>query len=780
MTKHRKPKTQPALLKTRKTEKWDDDTGGYTPVSATICAEEGYSGLSGGVKTSDSDFSDTEGGNLAKLSVMAGRVRQAALSLFLHGVKLTDKTVMFSYWTSFVPENPLSGKHNLISCILKETSNRGRMVALNALLVLLSSSKLFLAQAEKGENLPFTPFSVILGMTIGELHKCLNLALGERSIPVLVMVLKCLAALVQATPYHRLAPGLVTKVVRNVKPFVYHKDFTVQVTALVVLGCVLASEPLIPETKDAFIKHANREERTKKVVSDRSDDSFDFAEFSSDEDDVAKDEIPWLLERCLFNLGVSCGRVEVVENTIPTPVKLEYLQLISVTSRNHFEEFLAPHLRLVTRALDTSLCSKHADVQLHAGRAVEFMGQAMNRCLGNDIDKVLSVNRCLPFWQTLLNGSLTALLQNEQHHLLRAVGCDCLGSIGPDAFEGLPRDKQILCVTLLFSCSHDKESGVRGAAVRALGIFVLYPSLREDPGFVVDTAETIVRVLQDENFTSRVKCSWALGNLSDALVLNKSNQHLIEEFPESMILKLLKMTNNASHDSDKIKTNTVRALGNILQLIERDLLKETQFKEAVAEGINILVKICTSGSNMKVRWNCCYAIGNAMKNPFLFQMTDDWQEKVFNALSDLVMNFRNFKVRINAAVALACPKKREFYRQFYQPIWISLVRGLETSQNMEDFNEYKHRDNLIEQICLTLGHLITLLTKDDLLPLKDSIHSDHLSVQMRKVWERLLPERSTVLFDARTYVSSLTNSSDLNAEQKDILQFLADILRHQF
>jgi hypothetical protein len=57
---------------------------------------------------------------------------------------------MFSYWTSFVPENPLSGKHNLISCILKETSNRGRMVALNALLVLLSSSKLFLAQAEKG------------------------------------------------------------------------------------------------------------------------------------------------------------------------------------------------------------------------------------------------------------------------------------------------------------------------------------------------------------------------------------------------------------------------------------------------------------------------------------------------------------------------------------------------------------------------------------------------------------------------------------------------------
>lgn len=62
------------------------------------------------------------------------------------------------------------------------------------------------------------------------------------------------------------------------------------------------------------------------------------------------------------------------------------------------------------------------------------------------------------------------------------------------------------------------------------------------------------------------------------------------------------------------------------------------------------------------------------------------------------MNFRNFKVRINAAVALAVPNKREYYKQFYQPIFVSLVKGLETSQNMEDFNEYKHRDNLIEQV----------------------------------------------------------------------------------
>lgn len=40
-------------------------------------------------------------------------------------------------------------------------------------------------------------------------------------------------------------------------------------------------------------------------------------------------------------------------------------------------------------------------------------------------------------------------------------------------------DRQILTVTLLFACSRDGENSVKGAAVRALAICVLYPSLRE-------------------------------------------------------------------------------------------------------------------------------------------------------------------------------------------------------------------------------------------------------------------------------------------------------------
>lgn len=37
----------------------------------------------------------------------------------------------------------------------------------------------------------------------------------------------------------------------------------------------------------------------------------------------------------------------------------------------------------------------------------------------------------------------------------------------------------------------------------------------------MDTAEAIIRNLEDVNLTVRIKSSWSLGNLSDALVLYK-------------------------------------------------------------------------------------------------------------------------------------------------------------------------------------------------------------------------------------------------------------------
>lgn len=57
-----------------------------------------------------------------------------------------------------------------------------------------------------------------------ELHRSLALALaGENAVLALTQLLRVVAILVQNTPYHRLQPGLLTKIVRSVRPLTVHK-----------------------------------------------------------------------------------------------------------------------------------------------------------------------------------------------------------------------------------------------------------------------------------------------------------------------------------------------------------------------------------------------------------------------------------------------------------------------------------------------------------------------------------------------------------------------------
>lgn len=48
-------------------------------------------------------------------------------------------------------------------------------------------------------------------------------------------------------------------------------------------------------------------------------------------------------------------------------------------TRNYFDCLIIPYITLITRAIDNCLSNKYADLRLHAGRAVDFIGQAMNQ-----------------------------------------------------------------------------------------------------------------------------------------------------------------------------------------------------------------------------------------------------------------------------------------------------------------------------------------------------------------------------------------------------------------
>lgn len=69
---------------------------------------------------------------------------------------------------------------------------------------------------------------------------------------------------------------------------------------------------------------------------------------------------------------------QMTSTPVAAPVKLESLQVLSAMSRNYFDFLMAPHIHHITKALKISFCDKYIDMTLHSGRAVDFIGQAIN------------------------------------------------------------------------------------------------------------------------------------------------------------------------------------------------------------------------------------------------------------------------------------------------------------------------------------------------------------------------------------------------------------------
>lgn len=67
----------------------------------------------------------------------------------------------------------------------------------------------------------------------------------------------------------------------------------------------------------------------------------------------------------------------------------------------------------------------------------------------------------------------------------------------------------------------------------------------------------------------------------------------------------------------QVRSNAVRVLGNLLHFLRQSQLSHPTFQRPVEVAVRSLVKTVQSDSVMKVRWNACYALGNAFRNPAL-------------------------------------------------------------------------------------------------------------------------------------------------------------------
>uniref|UniRef100_A0A8B9MCP7 HEAT repeat-containing protein 6 n=1 Tax=Accipiter nisus TaxID=211598 RepID=A0A8B9MCP7_9AVES len=698
------------------------------------------------ISSSESEYSDAEGGIQSKMRSYQANVRQGALACFLSAIKSIEKRVLYGYWSAFVPDAPGIGSPQSVSLMtiaLKDPSPKTRACALQVLSAILEGSKQFLSVAEDANDhkRAFTPFSVTIASSIRELHRCLLLALvAESSSQTLTQIVKCLANLVSNVPYSRLKPGLLTRVWNQIKPYICHKDVNVRVSSLTLLGAIVSVQAPLPEVQlllqqpsssglnnsgSATPHRFNSSEQWRKALPSEGEPPDNPAGCTSSEP-------CWLLRLCVSIIVLpredsysdSDANFPSFSSVYePCPLRLESLQVLALLVKGYFPMAQSYFLELGEVACR---CMEEMDpsIQLHGAKLLEELGTGVLQQYKPDSavapDQRVPVSVVVTFWTMMLNGPLPGTLQNSPHATLQTSACDALSSILPEAFSSLQNDQQILCVTLLLGLNHSENPLVKAAAARALGVYILFSCLRQDVMFVADTANAILNSLHDKSPNVRAKAAWSLGNLTDTLIINMYVStpwpSFQEEFSDLLLLKMLRSATEASKDRDKVKSNAVRALGNVLHFLQPYHIANPRFREAIEESLQALISTVQSEATMKVRWNACYALGNVFKNPALPLGEAPWTTQAYSALSSVVKSCKNFKVRIKSAMALSIPSKRECYgstEQFCQ-IWSALVIALQKSEDTEDFLEFKYSASLRTQICQALLHLLSLARSTDL------------------------------------------------------------------
>ncbi|XP_066219990.1 HEAT repeat-containing protein 6 [Saccopteryx leptura] len=707
--------------------------------------------------SSDSDYSDAEGGMQNKMRSYQARVRQGALACFLYTIKSIEKKVLYGYWSAFVSDTPELGSPQSVSLMtltLKDPSPKTRACALQVLSAILEGSKQFLSVAEdtSDHRRAFTPFSVMIASSIRELHRCLLLALvAESDSQTLIQIIKCLANLVSNSPYNRLKLSLLTKVWNQIKPYILHKDVNVRVSSLTLLGAIVSTHAPLPEVQlllqqpcssglsnsNSETPHLNPPDWWKKAP------VGPFLEEASVGSPKGSSEPCWLIRLCISTvvlpredslLGVDAGCA--AGSYVPCPMRLEALQVLAHLARGYFlvaQAYLMELGEVICRCMGES----DPSVQLHGAKLLEELGTGLIQQYKPDStvapEQRVPVTVVVLFWTMMLNGPLPRALQNADDPILQASACDALSSILPEAFGSLPSDWQILCITVLLGLNDSKNRLVKATASRALGVYVVFPCLRQDVIFVADTANAILMSLQDKSLNVRAKAAWSLGNLTDTMIVNMESPEpsFQEEFSDLLLLKMLRSAIEASRDKDKVKSNAVRALGNLLHFLQPSHIEKPRFAEIIEESIQALISTVLIEAGMKVRWNACYAMGNVFKNPALPLGTAPWTSQAYNALTSVVTSCKNFKVRIRSATALSVPGKREHYGAAgqYAQIWDALVTALQKSEDTADFLEFKYCASLRTQICQALIHLLSLATASDLPCIKETLELNSDMVQ---------------------------------------------------
>ncbi|XP_050377176.1 uncharacterized protein LOC126794486 [Argentina anserina] len=728
--------------------------------------------------SSDSDYSDSDGSLKDTENIQKSKVRVAAI-VCLKDLCQADSKSFSSQWTLLLPTSdvlqPRKFEATLMTCLLFDPYLKARVASASTLEAMLDGpSSVFLQVAEFKESSKqgsFTALSSSLGHILMQLHTgILYLIQRETHSRLLASLFKILMLLISSTPYPRMPGELLPTVFRSIHEriqngFQFKSDHT---------GLLAASFSCITTALNTSPSSAQIREMLQREI---------FSGFAE-----AKKKSGFL--STLFQYS------EQVSNP---PICFEALQALRAVSHNYpsiifscWEQISTIVYRLLRAATPEVPVGQWKG---HTGNSVEFIGEriitAAIRVLDESLraisgfkgtedplddklldapftsdcirmkkvssapsyelenlectrDETTSCQSGIEQWCEAIEKLMPLVLQHTSA-MVRAASVTCFAGITSSVFCTISKEKQdFILASSVRAAVHGDAPSVRAAACRAIGVISCIPKVSQSAETLDKFVHAVERNTRDPLVSVRITASWALANICDSI------HHSIGDFSlentggslkiSQLFTLLTECALRLTKDGDKIKSNAVRALGNLSRSVKcrveyetptgdygKDCQRDLSYHPAALRDSRWLERVvqafisCVTTGNVKVQWNVCHALSNLFLNETLRLQDMDWAPSVFSILLLLLRDSSNFKIRIQAAAALAVPASVYDYGESFSDIIQGLEHILENqgSDQIASASNFKYRIALEKQLTLTMLHVLVLASSSDHAPVKD-------------------------------------------------------------
>ncbi|XP_021763705.1 uncharacterized protein LOC110728369 [Chenopodium quinoa] len=739
--------------------------------------------------SSDSDYSDSDGGSKDFDNVRSCKARVAAINC-IQDLCEADPKAFIAQWTMLLPTNdvlqPRKYEATLMTCLLFDPFLKTRLASASAIAAMLEEpSSVALQVAEYRDSTKcgsYMALSSSLGQILMQLHAgVLYLIQHERHTGLLTSLFKILMLLISSTPYTRMPGELLPRVLSSLRlrideGFSFKND---QTSLLAIsISCLTGAVSTSPSSS-----HVN---------------------------EMFEAEISAGLYLDKGGSGVLITLLRHAEQVANPPICLEALQALKALCHNYpnlvaacWKQISATVYQILRPDTFRLVYSKGAfgheslsSMDKVVSSAVKVLDECLRAVSGfkgtEDLfgerlaetpfvsdfvrDKKISsapsydLKNVGPFRDNL-SGNSEWSEAIEKHisvsichvsGMVRAASITCFAGITCAVLFSLRKQQQQFILSSCIKAANDSVPSVRAAACRAIGVIACFPEIFKSAEILHEFINAVEVNTHDQPVLVRVTASWALANICDSFRHSVSEISLDSE-ANFRLVTLLECSLKLTTDGDKIKSNAVRALGNLSRVIPFANPLEQGKCPVICPGISkmenfswkctvthrdtalssdplgcvhLLEKIvqaflsCITTGNVKVQWNVCHALSNLFLNESLRMQRTDWASSIYSILLLLLRDSSNYKIRIQAAAALAVPSTVLDYGSSFSDVVLSIQHILENlTTDQHSTPSFKYRIALEKQLTASMLHVLGLCSSNSHEPLKEFLLKKALFIE---------------------------------------------------